>query len=107
MVKISVARLGPIVAVVAALTLVACAEEEPTEFTDDNRSGFLAACSQPLDDSRLVNQICQCVFDETQSAIPFAEFSEIDAALIENPDSALPAEITQIISDCVVEEADI
>ena len=100
-------RFGFVVVVLAAGILTACADETPTEFTDDNRSGFLAACSQPLEDTRLVNQICQCVFDETQSAIPFAEFSEIDAALIENPESNLPLEINQIIADCVVEEAEL
>lgn len=99
--------VGLAVVVLGAVALAACSEEAPTDFTADNRSGFLAACSQPLEDSRLIGEICQCVFDETQSAMPFSEFSSIDSRLTENTEQAIPSEITQIIADCVFEEADL
>jgi hypothetical protein len=97
------------VAVVAlgALGLAACAEEEPTEFSADIRSGFLAACSQPLEDTRLIGDICQCVFDETRSAIVFSEFTALDAELAEDREQTLPTELTEIIADCVLDEADL
>ncbi len=93
--------------VAAGSVLSACAEDEPTGFTADNRSGFLAACTQPLEDTRLVSAICQCVFDETQVKIPFSRFATTDATLQELPERPLPPEITGIIADCVIEEADL
>lgn len=85
----------------------ACSEEEPTDFSADNRSGFMAACSLPLDDSRLVSDICQCVFEETQDEIPFSQFAATDARLKETPERLLTDQITGIIADCVIEEAEL
>lgn len=99
--------VGCALVVLGALGLAACAEEEPTEFGEDNRDGFAAACSQPLEDSRLVSDICQCVFDETTSNIVFSEFAALDTRLTENAELSLPIEVTDIIADCVLEEADL
>ena len=87
--------------------LAACAEEEPTDFTADNRTGFLAACSEPLEDAVLIGEICQCVFEQTQEAFPFEEFTALDDALKEDPTQALQLEINAIIADCVRSEADL
>ena len=97
--------------VVAGLVLVAvgaaaCADGQPTDFTADTREGFLAACSVPLDDSRLTSDICQCVFERTQEEISFERFTAIDEQL-QDPARPLPDEITDIIAECVIEEADL
>lgn len=97
----------PLLGVVLGLGLTACSEEPPNDFTADTRSGFMAACSVPLEDSRLVSDICQCVFEETQAEVLFDRFAEIDQELKENPEQPLSDEITGIIADCVIEEGDL
>ena len=107
--------IGRVVALVAAstLALTACAEEEPQDFTADNRTGFLAACTQPLEDSRTISAVCQCVFDETQAQLTFEEFRSIDDELVaqaeaeETPEDgqALPDDLAEIIASCLIAEA--
>ncbi|MEM7323021.1 MAG: hypothetical protein AAF531_08045 [Actinomycetota bacterium] len=90
-----------------AVLLVGCSEEDPTGFTVDNETGFLAACTAPLEDDRLVSDICQCVIQRTEAEIEFSRFSAIDADLLEAPDGELPQEITDIVAECVIEEGDL
>ena len=96
-------RLLGLVALVLAFS--ACADEEPQEFTADTRSGFLAACTDPLTDSRLTSSICQCVFDETQTQLSFDRFEQIDELLLLDPEAELPEELVDIIAECVMEAA--
>ena len=103
----------------AGLLASACAEEEPQDFTVDTRTGFLAACTQPLEDSRLISAICQCVFDETQGQLSFERFQAIDAELVAQAEAAeeaettpqfaprLPDDLADIIADCVVAETEL
>lgn len=93
--------------VAAALLLAACSEEGPTDFTADNRAGFLAACSEPLEDAVLIGQICQCVFERTQDEFAFEEFEAMDEALQADPTQSLQAEVNVIIADCVRTEAEL
>ncbi len=67
----------------------------------------MAACSVPVDDSRLISDICQCVFDRTQEEIPFGRFTAIDTQLKENPERLLSNEINAIIAECVIDEAEL
>jgi hypothetical protein len=97
--------LAPLVAL--ALLATACSDDEPQGFTADSRSGFLAACTQPLDDSRLTSAICQCVFDETQAQLPFTRFREIDEALLVDPEAELSDDIVEIVATCIVDEGDL
>ena len=101
------------------LLLAACAEEEPQDFTVDTRTGFLAACTQPLDDSRMISAICQCVFDETLGQLSFERFQAIDEELLAQAEAAeeaetepefgprLPDDLAAIIADCVVAETEL
>lgn len=89
------------------LGLAACSTDAQTEFTVDNESGFMAACTAAIEDTRLVSGICQCVFEQTEAQIPFAEFSATDDELVESPDLELPQEITDIIAQCVIEEGEL
>ena len=100
--------VGPgLLGFVFVVTLAACSADTQTEFTVDNESGFMAACTAAIEDSRLVSGICQCVFEQTEAQIPFAEFSATDDELVESPDLALPQEITDIIAQCVIEEGEL
>ncbi len=92
---------------VMAVAATACSEEAPTDFTADNETGFLAACSEPVEDAELIGDICQCVFERTQAEFPFEEFSSMDEALKVEPGQGLQAEINSIIADCVVSAADL
>ncbi len=100
---------GRFLIVVAMLGLLAsaCAEDEPTDFTVDNETGFLAACSEPVEDAELVGDVCQCVFERTQAEFPFEDFSAMDDALKADPEQELQAEINSIIADCVISAADL
>jgi hypothetical protein len=103
-------RLRPVLALVlVGLALVggACSEDEPQGFTDDSRNGFLAACTRPLEDSRLTGAICQCVFDETQAQLSFERFREIDETLLADPEAELPDDVLDIVATCVIDEADL
>ena len=93
--------------VTGSLLAVACSEEEPQGFTSDNQSGFLAACTLPLEDSRLTSAICQCVFDESQVEIPFTRFDAIERRLREDPDQELPDELVEIVAQCFIDEAEL
>lgn len=87
-----------------ALLAGACSEAEPQGFTN-SRSGFLAACTDPIEDSRLTSSICQCVFDETQSELTFERFREIDETLVADLEADLPPEVLDIIAGCIIEAA--
>ena len=89
------------------LTAAACSQEEPQEFTNDNRDGFLAACTEQLEDTRLTSAICQCVFDESQVRIPFVRFTTIERELQEDRERELPEELVDIIAQCVIDEGEL
>ncbi len=93
--------------VASGLLAAACTEEVPTDFNADTRTGFMAACSRPLDDPRLISGICQCVFDETQVEITFDEFVAADQRLVADQEQPLSDELNEIIADCIVEEGDL
>lgn len=101
----------PVTAVLGLLALgaltAACSEEAPTGFTVDNETGFLAACTDLLEDDPLVSGICQCVIQRTEAELPFARFAAIDAELLNSPDGDLPPEITDIVAECVIDEGDL
>lgn len=95
---------------VAAFSLAACSEAESDEgFTVDNREGFLAACTSPLDDSRLTIGVCECVIDEivTEGRLTPERFEQIELRLTEDPEAELPADVVAIMADCIIDEADL
>ena len=96
-----------VAALVIMPVLAACTEESQTDFTDDNETGFLAACSEPLEDAPLVGDICRCVFEQTQADFPFEEFTALDDVLKADPEQELQSEINVIIANCVISEADL
>lgn len=99
----------PLAVILAAvgLSAAACTEEVPTDFNADTRTGFMAACSLPLEDQRLINSICQCVFDRTQVEITFDEFVSTDQQLVADQTMPLSDELNGIIADCIVEEGNL
>lgn len=107
------------VSMAALFLLAGCGEEAiPTNYTASNRDAFLTACSQPLDDPRLLTEVCGCVYDRLEDELSFDEFVDLNQDLTipeteEGDDAApsistvLPDEVNAIVADCFVEEADL
>lgn len=107
--------------------LTACSEELPTDYTAAHREAFLAACSRPVDDPRLLSDVCVCVYDRIEDQVAFNEFLRMSERLAGSvasttapaPDSAdetgevsavvedLPDDITRMVADCFTTEADL
>lgn len=94
-----------------AVALLACSEEVATDYTSAHRDAFLTACASPLEDPRLLGDVCVCVYDRLESEISFTRFLAIsetfaigDGALGPAP---MPDELTEAVADCVVSEADL
>ncbi len=91
-------------AVVFVVTLVSCRGEIPTEdFSALNREGFLTACVRPLDDPRLVSDVCRCVFDRAEGELGYERFAELDEQLRLDPSSGLPEDFVEIVADCFLD----
>ena len=95
------------VGLTATMLLAGCAEEEPEDFTADTRTAFLAACTEPLADSRLISAICGCIFEETQVQLSFERFEAIDSELVLDPEATLPDDIAGIVARCIIDEAEL
>lgn len=107
-----------------AMVLAGCgADQEPTDYAIENRNDFLVACARPLNDPRLLNDVCACAYDRIEMEYSFDDFVELDARLtadrqadaadleVSGADTStpsdLPAEIIEIVADCFIEEADL
>ena len=100
-------RVGAIVVGLLTVVLGACSEPIQTEYTAQESENFFAACTVPVEDSILQGRLCQCVFERAQTQITYERFAEIDAALVADPLADLPPELTEIVAQCVIDEADL
>ncbi len=100
-------RILAVIATTAVFALASCGDEIPTDYTAETRDGFFAACLQTPEDNFLQARLCQCVFDAAALEIPYERFAEIDAELTLNPLAPLPEELTSIMAQCVIDEADL
>lgn len=93
-------------ALVALAGLPGCGDEPVVEdFATTNEEGFLTACAQPIDDPRLVSDVCRCVYDRIEDETSYDDFATMDLALSTNPTAALPDELVEAISDCFAAES--
>lgn len=103
-----------------ALVLLAasCGGEAQTDYSAENAAEFFAACTEPLEDTRLVTRICDCVFAEIQVEIPYSRFVELEEELIAataaeaevegaEVEVPLPPDLAELVARCVSEEADL
>ncbi len=112
----------------SGIGLMACSEDVPTDYTAAHREAFLAACSRPIDDPRLLSDICGCVYDRMEGEMPFDEFQRISERLATTPaatadvetdtsaeseaapliaGAGLPDDIARLVADCFTLEADL
>jgi hypothetical protein len=96
---------------VVAVVLFGCSAEEPTDYTSAHRDAFLAACSSPLEDPRLLSDVCVCVYDRLESEVSFPRFVAISEALAAAESSvdpaSMPDELADAVADCMISEADL
>lgn len=85
-----------------AVALAGCSDEIPTDYTAEHREAFLAACSRPLDDPRLLSDVCGCVYDRIEDEVPFDEFQRLDARL-----AGIPTETAAVATDTSVADAEV
>lgn len=126
---VALAAVGLVAVAVVAVGLAACSDEIPTDYTAAHREAFLAACSRPVDDPRLLSDVCGCVYDHIEDEVPFDEFQRIDARLAGIPTETtavatdtgaaetevtstaagneLPVEVARLVADCFTLEADL
>ena len=121
------ALVGVVAAVLLALGLAACSEEVVTDYSAVHRDAFLDACSRPLDDPRLLSDVCVCVYDRIEDEVPFDEFEQMserlagstaaaastttntsgEADVEQAADADLPDDIAIMVADCFTAEADL
>ena len=96
---------------IAALFLFGCSEEVATDYSSAHRDAFLAACSSPLEDPRLLVDVCDCVYDYLESEVSFPRFVAISEALVAVDgvvgQASMPDELADAVADCVISEADL
>ena len=104
----SASARGLVLAGVALVSMMAasCGEEEPTDYTAAHREAFLSACSRPLDDPRLLSDVCGCVYDRIEDEMSFTEFERISGRIVA-PGAELPGGIADMVAECFVSEADL
>ncbi len=100
-------RIGAGLAMVWLGTLTSCGVDEPTEYSDENREAFMAACTDTATDGLYQQRVCQCAYDEAAATLPFERFREIEAALTDAEEPALPEDFLDILASCIIEEGDL
>jgi hypothetical protein len=76
-------------------------------YTVDNRRAFLTACTESLQDSTLVRDVCECAYDEIRRSLPYNEFVELDDNLEVDSLAPVPNSVLDLVADCFVVEADL
>jgi hypothetical protein len=76
------------------------------DYTADNRRAFLTACTESLDDSILVRDVCECTYDEIRASVPYDELVDLEESLALDALAPLPDYVVVIVADCFLAEAD-
>lgn len=95
-----------VLTVLLAVGVAGCGEEPVVEdFTAANQDAFLTACARPIDDPRLLSDVCRCVFDRAEDELGYERFNAIDAELRADPTAELPEDVVDILTDCFIDES--
>jgi hypothetical protein len=76
-------------------------------YTASNRRAFLAACTESLQDSTLVRDVCECTYDEIRSSVPYNDLVKLEESLALDSLAPMPDYVVAIIADCFVLEAEL
>lgn len=99
--------IGTLALAAMALGTGACGGEIPDDYTVETRDNFLVACTDPLNDSILITELCECVFESAQSRFTFDRFVEFEDALRSDLEADLNTAMDDVLADCVLREADL
>lgn len=89
------------------LVVAGCGTDTPSDYGAENREAFMAACVDGDTDGIFQQRVCQCVYDEAEATIPFERFVEIEDALTDDEEAALPDDLVDVVARCVIEEGDL
>jgi len=92
---------------VGTTVMAACGADIPEDYTAETRENFLVACTDPLADSILITELCECVFESTQSRFTFDRFVQFEDALRSNLEADLNTAMSDVLADCILREADL
>ncbi|MFV0258549.1 MAG: hypothetical protein ACK5PP_08905 [Acidimicrobiales bacterium] len=97
------------VVLLAGSVLAGCGsdEDEAVGYSDAGKEAFLAACTDPDLDPRVVRDVCECTYDRVERTIPYDQFADAEQRLILDPVAPLPDAMAEIMADCLVAEADL
>lgn len=90
-------RLAPVL--LALALLAACGGDSEEGYGGEFEAGFLDSCEAAVGDERA--EVCQCTYDRLEESVPFERAERLDRRLQEEPESALPDDVAQLISTCV------
>lgn len=83
----------------------ACGGNDDEGYTDEMRSTFLSQCTAGAGDSAA--DMCGCTYDALVETMPFEDFKAYDDAVRDDPSTALPAEVTDAMTDCATASLDL
>lgn len=67
----------------------------------------MAACVDGPVDGIYQQRVCLCVYDEVEATMAFERFLEINEALADAENPALPEDLLEVVAGCVIEEGDL
>jgi len=91
--------------VVAAVVVVLTRPESTTaDYSDRDRSDFLAACT--ADGGEPVQGTCECIYDRLVEHVPYERYLEVDAQLAAQGSAngqplELPDDVHAVVAGCV------
>ena len=66
---------------------------------------FIAACTDSLDDTRVVRDVCECTWERIEDNVALADLTSIEESLRLDILTPLPDEVTTIVAECFVSES--
>jgi hypothetical protein len=87
--------LGPLAVVALA---AGCGGEGGSGYDGDFEAGFLRTCEAATGNDEA---LCQCTYDRLESSVPFERAERLDRRLRDDPESALPDDVADLIAGCV------
>ena len=95
--------------------VASCSSDEQADYTEVTEREFLAACTDPLNDDRIIADLCECVFDRIQTEVNYEDFVRDDKTVISanstnstiGTANTIPEVYAEFVADCVIEEAEL
>jgi len=97
-----------LIALAGATLLLASAcggGDDEEGYTDEMRSDFVSQCTAGVGDE--AGDMCTCTYDALVETMPFEEFKAYDEAIRDDPSIALPADVTEAMTDCATASIDL